>query len=69
MGLLMKLFGQKGVIKYSGVTYDGVEFTGKNEIEMFACDEEHIIKELKNALWVENDLRVKDLKIIGFYKT
>lgn len=68
MGLLMRLFGQKGTVRFEGTTYDGQTFTGKSQIEIFACDKDDIVENLKQMMYVEKGVRVKTLEITGFYE-
>jgi hypothetical protein len=66
MGFLMKLFGQKGTVRFEGTTNNGQTFTGKTQIEVFACDKEDIIENLKQMMYVEKNVRVKTLNVTGF---
>ncbi len=66
MGFLARLFGDCGTVRFEGTTFDGRHFKGKTDIESFGMSKEEIEAELKNALFVKNGVRAKELRIIGF---
>ena len=66
MGILAKLFGDCGKVRFEGVTDDGVEFSGKVEIESFNNSKEELEEKLKDIMYVETGKRVRELKITAF---
>jgi len=69
MGLLTRLFGQIGKVRFEGELENGRTFTGKVEIETIGNTRAEIEAHLANALWVEKGLKVKRLTITGFLET
>ncbi len=73
MGILdsiSKLFGS-GKIKIDGETIDGRSFTIKRSYigSIGSRSEQDILKETANDIWIENDVRVRKLKISGISGT
>lgn len=69
MGILAKLFGNSGKIRFEGVTIEGKTFTGTMRIESLFMTKEEIEEELKNLLRVEKNITVKQLQIVAFTGT
>lgn len=69
MGLLTRLFGSEGVVRYEGELMDGQTFRGKCSIEVIGMDWSEIEENIKNMLYVEKGLRIKTLRVTGFYET
>lgn len=66
MGILARLFGDCGKVRFEGVTEDGVEFSGKIEIESFNNSREDLEQKLKDIFYVETGKRARELKITAF---
>lgn len=69
MSLLTKLFGQHGVVRFEYETYNNEVGTGKMNVEMFNVDNDEAAEEIKNIMFVETGVRVKELRITGFRET
>jgi len=69
MGILTRIFGQTGVVRFKATTFQDTYFIGKCQIEIFGMSQEEIESELKSMVFVEKGIRVKELKIIGFYES
>ena len=65
MGILAKLFGYCGKIRFEGITEDNRRFTGTIEIESFNYSNQELEEKLKNIVYVEEGIRVKELKIVA----
>ena len=65
MGILARLFGCQGTVRFEGVTDDGVKFSGKTKIECIGFDNKELEAELKKILFVETGRRIKELHIIA----
>lgn len=68
MGILIDLFGQKGMIWFEGTTIDGRFFDGKTEVGIFGMDKEDIEGKLKPRLSAYFDVEISDVKVIKFKK-
>ena len=66
MSILAKLFGDCGKVRFEGVTEDGVEFSGKVEIESFNNSRDELEQKLKDIVYVETGKRARELKITAF---
>ena len=66
MGLLINLFGQKGVIVFEGTTIDGREFNGETEIGLFNCNEDAVKNRLRNMMYVKEGVTVDTIAITEF---
>lgn len=66
MGILAKLFGTTGTIRFEGTTYGGEAFTGKSGIECFGLSKEEIEEHIKNEIFVQTGKRIRTLNIIAF---
>lgn len=66
MGLFMKLFGQKGKVRFEGELSDGEKFTGKTEIECYGISKEELEVRLKQIMYVETGKLPKTLRILAF---
>lgn len=66
MGILTRLFGQKGKVRFTFTTTTGEEYTAKMEVEMFNIGESELKEKLKEIVFVELGKRVSTIKIIGF---
>jgi hypothetical protein len=69
MGFLTRLFGSEGVIRYEGECMNGQTFRGKCSIEVIGMDWPEIEESIKNMLYVEKGLRIRSLRVTGFYET
>ena len=69
MGILSRIFGQSGVVRFKATTFHDTFFEGKCSIETFGMSNEEVEDELKKMVFVEKGIRVKELKIIGFYES
>lgn len=65
MGLLTKLFGYEGTVRFEGVTTDGKKFAGKTKIETVGMTKKDIEDEIKNLIFVETGTHVKEVHIIA----
>ena len=68
MSFLTKLFGQKYRVRFEGITYNGQTLKGKATIEVFNCDKEDIIEGIKDMLYTEKGVKVKNIKLLSYYK-
>ena len=68
MGILTKIFGQTGVVRFEATTFDDKNFQGKCQIEVLGMTNSEVEVELKNMIFVEKGIKVKEIKIIGFYE-
>lgn len=66
MGLLAKLFGKSGKIRFEGKTEDGKKFSGKMTIQTIGYSKEEIEEKLKNILYVEKGWHVQQIEITAF---
>lgn len=66
MGILARLFGDVGTVRFEGVTTDGQPFTGKIEIESFNNSRKELEEKLKDIFYVEYGKRARVLKITAF---
>ncbi len=66
MGILTKLFGNSGKIRFKGKTDNGKKFSGNMEIETIGYSKEEIEEKLKNILYVEKGWHVQQIKITAF---
>lgn len=66
MGILARLFGDCGKVRFEGTTYDGREFSGKTEIESFNNSVSEVEEKLKEMVYVETGEYVKELHITAF---
>ena len=65
MGILTKLFGYEGKVRFEGETYDGRSFEGTGRIETIGMNKQEVEKDLMNALYVETGIRYKSLRIVA----
>jgi hypothetical protein len=65
MGILSKLFGYEGKVRFKGITNEGKKFTGKVEVETFNMNNKEIEEKIKNYLFVEYGYEIRELTIIG----
>lgn len=65
MGILTKLFGYEGKIRFEGKTVDGREFEGSMHIESIGLTQSEIEDKLKNIFYVEKGIRAAELRIIA----
>lgn len=66
MGLLTRLLGQEGKVRYEFETLDGQVAIAKTYVEMFNVSDEQLKKELERIIFVETGHKVKYVKILGF---
>lgn len=66
MGLITKLFGQSGKVRFEFETMDGQTISAKTRVEMFNIGEDELKQKLKELVYVETGHRVKSLQILGF---
>lgn len=66
MGLLTRLFGDYGKVRFEGVCEDGTSFTGKTVIESFNNNTEELEEKLKEMMFIEYGKPIKTLKIVGY---
>ena len=66
MGILAKLFGDCGKVRFEIVKENGEKGTGTMHIESFNNSKEEIEEVIKNAIFVDEGIRCKSIKIIGF---
>lgn len=69
MGFLTRLFGSEGVVCFEGECMDGQTFRGKCSIEVIGMTWTGIEENIKNMLYVEKGLRIRTLRVTGFYET
>lgn len=65
MGFLSSFFGYEGTVRFTAVCDDGRTLTGKTQIETFNLDNSELEEYLVNMCFVEEGVRVHNLKIIG----
>ena len=68
MGFLARIFGDVGTIRFEADCLDGRTVVGKTKIESFNLSREELEKELINKIYVEEGVRVQEVRIIGFSK-
>lgn len=66
MGLLSKLFGQEGKVRFEFQTADGQTAIAKVRVEMFNIDENELKKRLAEMVYVETGHKVTNIKLLGF---
>jgi hypothetical protein len=65
MGLMSRLFGYEGTVRFEFETVSGEKFTGKVKIECWGVDRAQLEEKLKNSVFVETGKRVKSLRILA----
>ena len=66
MGILSKLFGQEGKIRFEFETEDGQTAVAKVRVEMFNVGEAELKRKLAEMVYVETGHRVKNIRLLGF---
>ena len=63
--IFFNLFKSAVKIRFEGITEDGRSFSGKTKLEYFGLNEKEINEFLKESLFVESGIRIKEINIIG----
>ena len=69
MKWLARLFGNIGVIRFEGVSFDNIKYSGKMHIETIGLTPSDIEDHAKEVVYVETGIRLKSIKITGYYKS
>jgi hypothetical protein len=65
MSILTALFGFKGTVRFEATRENDDQFTAKMKFECWGIDRDDLKKEIINALYVQEGIRVKSVKILG----
>ena len=65
MGILSKLFGKEGKVRFEFETNEGWQ-VAKIRVEMFNIGEDELKKRLREMLYVEHGIYAKNIRILGF---
>lgn len=65
MGILTRLFGQTGKVRFEYTQTDGTCGIAKMAFESFNVGNDELKKYLKNALYVEHGINTTKIRILG----
>lgn len=65
MGILARLFGYVGTVRFEFTTADGKVYAGKTTIETVGQSVKEVEASLKNFVYVETGKKVVSLKILA----
>ena len=66
MGILTRLFGQSGKVRFEGITITGENLSGTLTVESFNNNKEEMEEKIKEIVYVETGIRMNTLQIKGF---